>query len=450
MPQFWDDSDWDSLLQLVHGRDVIPVIGPGMVKIPGKPGEPASSLYRLLAPSLANRLGLDDPDSFDDCRDVAKRFVTTFSGHTRHKLLPRFAQLLRDFAGPLPSGLAALARITDFMARALLVRDGFSQAINTLRFKPKAGPLELRDVPASRFGPPILFHILGDCAEPDDFAFLEEDYIEYVIALIEKRSSLPVLTTRLREQNLLLLGAPSEDWVVRFLLRVARGQRLSDVSDQRLTYLADRADKLGAPMMFFFDRLLRSTRVIDGSPIAFAEELERRWQDKFGRTDPAAVQFEIDAFVNSLPNEPPEDCVFISYSRDDLGRLLPYLLALQHADIPIWFDKKGLMSGTPYTTEIEQAIKERSVLFCAFVSKATEGDPTRYVHRERQWAAERHVSGRLYYMPFILDLPLDKRPKLEPERVSTVHYDRLSGLDPEHFAARVRVQLANKMRQIHA
>jgi hypothetical protein len=53
-------------------------------------------------------------------------------------------------------------------------------------------------------------------------------------------------------------------------------------------------------------------------------------------------------------------------------------------------------------------------------------------------------------MPFILDLPLDKRPKLEPERVSTVHYDRLSGLDPEHFAARVRVQLANKMRQIHA
>jgi hypothetical protein len=108
------------------------------------------------------------------------------------------------------------------------------------------------------------------------------------------------------------------------------------------------------------------------------------------------------------------------------------------------------MSGTPYTTEIEQAIKERSVLFCAFVSKATEGDPTRYVHRERQWAAERHVSGRLYYMPFILDLPLDKRPKLEPERVSTVHYDRLSGLDPEHFAARVRVQLANKMRQIHA
>lgn len=461
MPQFWDDTDWDALLQLIHRGDVIPVIGPGMVKIDEGKGAPPISLYRLLAPDLAKRLDLDDTRPFSDCREVAERFVAASSSNTRHKLLPRFAQLLRNFSEPIPAGLTALARIADFklyisstpdllMARALtLQREGFAQSLNALRFKPKAGPPELRDVQTWRHGPPTLFHILGDCTQPDDFAVLEEDYIEYIIALIEKRSMLPVLTTQLREQNLLLLGAPSEDWVVRFLLRVARCERLSDVPDRRVTYLADCADKLGAPMVFFFDKLLRSTRVIDGSPIEFAVELEARWRSQYGEPDPATVQSEIDAFIDNLPDEAPPSCVFISYSRDDIARLLPYLQALRSVHVPIWFDKKGLHAGDTYSQEIERAIKERSALFCAFVSRATEADGTRYVHRERAWAAERHVSGRHYYLPFIVDLPLSEMPRREPDRVATVHYDRLSLMDPAHFAEHVRLRLADKRSQAH-
>jgi hypothetical protein len=55
--------------------------------------------------------------------------------------------------------------------------------------------------------------------------------------------------------------------------------------------------------------------------------------------------------------------------------------------------------------------------------QATESDPTRFVHTERRWAAQRHVDGFVYYIPVVIDDT--EEPRLEPANFSKIHFDHL-------------------------
>lgn len=451
---FLTDRDWRNLLREIHSGQVIPVIGPDLVTISpdGQASDaPPIALHRCLAPQLAEALNLDQPERFQGYNEVAREFL--LYGGKREDLYLELAEILDRLSTPPPPPLVTLASISDFnlfiattpdplTARAVQkARPGFSLDRGVIRFHPAGNPNRSYDAPASgniqspcdlpeTFQGPLVYHILGDYNTLPDFALWEEDYMEFVCGLIENRHTLENLFRVIANRNLLLLGAPSEDWIVRFFLRAARGKRLSDL--KKKDYLADTHGNLGEPMIFFFDKAIRSTRIIDGSVQSFVEELASRWHEQYGTVNDGKT------FLERQPEEMPRGSVFVSYSRDDLPTAVQVAQSLSAAGVPVWLDKQRLQPGENYERSLEHAIKDSASFFLSLISKATESDANRYVHQERRWAAQKHVDGFVFYVPLILDELSDDQVRLEPACFQSIHRDRIGPDSLPRFAQRMR------------
>ncbi|MBV9492092.1 MAG: toll/interleukin-1 receptor domain-containing protein, partial [Verrucomicrobia bacterium] len=223
----------------------------------------------------------------------------------------------------------------------------------------------------------------------------------------------------LKTRYLLFLGAPFHEWIVRFFLFVVKGGRFTDRrKDDIQAFLTDRAENLGEPLIFFFNQVVGTTRVIPGDPADFVEELTQRWNAEYG----TATTGE-EALMIQMPDEMPRGAVFISYSRDDWDAIVTLVRGLRAAQIPVWVDKQRLHAGENYQRNLEFAVKSACSFFISVISRATESDSKRFVHTERRWAAQRHVDGFIYYIPIVIDDTVE--PKLEPPIFVNTHFDRL-------------------------
>lgn len=425
------ERDWRKMLRDIHDGKVVPVIGPELVTledpVTGKP----VTLNQYLAPRLAEVLGLPDPEGFTTVNTVACAHL--LNGGSRADIYDELREILDHLKAPPCQALMEVARITDFKFIISSVYDHqLSHALKAVRpdYEPRRQllayhPSEAVDVPET-IGGTLLYHILGDYHTSQDFAVWEEDYMEFICKLIEHQDTLERLFRLLKNRQLMLLGAPATDWLVRFFLRVTRQTRLSDRGATAPgEYLADRGSNLEPPLVFFFDKLIQATRVIDGDPAHFVSELHRRWSEQYGH---AASD---EDFLSRLPREMPKDSIFISYASDNRAAALAIGRALHSAGIPIWLDKGRLLAGENYDTTLEAAVRVHSSFFISLISTETEADTerTRYVHKERDWAAGRHVDGFIYYIPVaILDVvPGDWKPAAEPGCFSKIHYHNLAG-----------------------
>ena len=437
-----EDKDWYNLLREIKARKVVPVIGPALVTVTDH-GQPIM-LNRHLAPGLAKALQLENPEQFGSLNEVARAHL--LRGGKRDAVYQELRYLFDGLKATPPSpALMDLAAITDFelfvsstpdplLARALeQSRPGFRVDRNLLAFHPNE-PQDLPDVlPGS-----LLYYILGNYNTYPDFAVWEEDYMEFICGLEEARDNLKNLFRTLKNRFLLLLGSPSEDWIVRFFLRVARQQRLSD-RHQR-DYLADVLADLGEPMIFFFDRVIGATRIIPGEPGIFVQELARRW-----RQGPSSPADSAEELLRRMPEEMPPGAVFISYSSEDLAAASALAYGLATAGVPVWLDKQRLRVGDNFERSLEHAVKDGCSFFISLISAATEADASRYFHKERAWAANRQVDGFVFYLPVIIDDTA--APKLEPACFGKIHREHLKGGKiSREFAQRV-LRLVEEYRQ---
>lgn len=421
---FLDERHWRSLLRDIHGGQVLPVIGPELVTIPLADGCRVP-LCRHLAAELAERLGvalaLDTPPTLNS---VACAWL--LSGQSSKGLYDELRELVDDLSAPPPQALLDLASITDFGLYLSSTFDPFmGQALQQMRpgFLPERGiggfhPNTPRDLPQP-LPNPFLYHILGTHNTYPDFVVWEEDYIEYVCGLLKWQDNLRLLFDQLHNRDLLLIGSPFCDWVVRLFLRVAKGKRFSEPRDQgRQDYVADEPAVVGQPTIFFYERQVGSTRIIPGHPRAFAGELARQWRERYA----PAAQGDL---LQRMSDDLPRGAVFISYSRDDLTAATELARGLLAAQVPVWMDKGRLAAGENYDRRLEHAVKNDASFFISLISKATESDAARYVHQERAWAAQRHVDGFVFYVPVLIeDLPQVQR---EPPPFARLHRESLPG-----------------------
>lgn len=427
----FSDRDWRKVIRDIQGGKVIPVIGPEMVTVTDPAtGEP-QALFRYLAPRVAEALDLREPERFTTVNTVAGEHL--LGGGSRADIYDEVREILDHLDAPPGEALMDLARITDFhflissvfdhqLARALsAVRPDFDPKQHLIAYHPS----EAIDLP-ERIGNTLLFHIMGDYDTSQDFAVWEEDYMEFICNLIEHQDTLERLFRILKNRQLLLLGSPGNDWIVRFFLRVTRQTRLSDRGATAPgEYLAAQGANLEAPLVFFFDKLKHATRVIDGDPSAFVRELYRRWSEQYGQAS------SDNDFLSQLPVEMPKDSVFISYASDNRAAALTLGRALHAAGVPIWLDKGRLQAGENYEAALEAAVRIHSSFFISLISAETEADTdrVRYVHKERDWAAGRHVDGFIYYVPVAIfpEPPTAWKPVSEPACFSKIHYHKLPG-----------------------
>ncbi|MDP2103674.1 MAG: toll/interleukin-1 receptor domain-containing protein [Candidatus Gracilibacteria bacterium] len=421
---FLDEKRWRSLTRDIHAGQVIPVIGPELVTIATEDGL-QMPLYRHLAIELARELKVVlPPEQPPTLNAVACAWV--LSGKSGKAMYDELRELVDSLETPPSQSLLDLASITDFslfisstfdplMGLALQQTcPGFLPERNSLKFHPN-NPQDLPlQMPA-----PFLYHILGTHNTYPDFVVWEEDYIEYVCGLLEKQDNLRVLFEQLRNKDLLLIGSPFNDWIVRFFLRIAKGKRLSEPRNQgRQDYVAQDPSGISHPTIFFFEQQVGSTRIIPGDPRSFAAELALQWRERRG----SALKGDI---LSRMTEDMPRGAVFISYSRDDLDVAQELACSLMAAQIPVWLDKKRLDEGHNYERALEYAVKNDASFFISLISKATESDGNRFVHTERAWAAQRHIDGFVFYIPVLIDEIAEVM--LEPPQVAKVHRVLLPG-----------------------
>jgi hypothetical protein len=443
-PPVLTNEFWKRLLDEVHRRQVVPVIGPDMVTLSTTDGQ-EQPLYSYLAPSLADRLGIADKfASIEGINQVVCQYL--LQGGDSARIYDELRSLVENCRAPVSPALHELVAIPDFelfisttfdslLVNALeIVRHGFrARRPGTDCDFQKATVIDFHynapvDLPAG--SGTHVYHLLGSIETYPDFAVWEEDYLEFICGLLAHEDDLQNLFRALRHRHLLLLGAPFSDWVVRFFLRIAKGERLTERKNKaQCDYLADRPENLGEPMIFFFDRVVGCTRIIPGSPSDFVIELARQWRQRF--TDEAGGDP-----LRKLPDEMPKDSVFISYSHDDIVAVCELVRGLRAARIPVWLDKQRIQLGENYECKLSSAVKDACSFFISVISKATESNKDRYVHKERAWAAQRHSEGYVFYLPVIIDNT--DQGKSEPQEFAKIHQYRLiNGKVDAEFASRL-------------
>ena len=227
-PPFLSEKDWSKLIRDIHHGQVVPLIGPELIMVPGAGGGPPVPLRQYLAPLLAisERINLSG-----DIPDTVSGVVSAYllAGGKRADVYDEIRELLDGIKDEPPSDtLRQLARVSGFdfwiagtydhqLSKALEAeRVDYDPKHDLLRYHPTA-PVDI----AEPIEKTCLYHILGDYDTYPDFAVWEEDYMEFVCGLIENRDTLEKLFRLLKKRYLLILGAPASDWIVRFLLRAA-------------------------------------------------------------------------------------------------------------------------------------------------------------------------------------------------------------------------------------
>ena len=421
---FLSEDDWRDLLREIHNRQVIPFVGPELVTVPDPNRDGQLPLYRALAPQLAARLKLPVREGSPiSLNRVACEYL--LSGGSRKSIYIEMSELLEKLGFSPPRALCDLASITDFdlylygAIDSLLTtalersRPGFRRQDHVLSYDYKR-PV---DVP-ERIDPALVYHIVGSRQTYPNFAIWEEDYLEFICGLTRHHAQLERLFLLLKTRYLLLLGSPFHDWLVRFFLFLVKGGRFTDRrKDDIQAYLADLPENLGEPLIFFFNKVVGTTRIIPGDPADFVRELTERWNREY------TTMATGEDVLTQMPDEMPRGAVFISYSRDDIEAVGTLVRGLRSTQIPVWVDKQRLHAGENYQRNLEFAVKSGCSFFVSVISRATESDPTRFVHTERRWAAQRHVDGFVFYLPIVIDDTPE--PRLEPASFAKIHFDRL-------------------------
>lgn len=412
------------------------MIGPELVTVPGPDGQQVP-LYSYLATELVERLDISlAPGSPLTLNTVTCAWL--LAGQPSKDIYDELRELVDELKAPPSQALLDLASITDFslyisstfdplLGLALKEkRPGFLPQNNSGDFHPST-PCDLPHPLTT----PFLFHILGTHNTYPDFVVWEEDFIEYIFGLLSSQDNLRFLFDQLRNRDLLLIGSPFNDWIVRLFLRVVKDKRLSVPRDHgRQDYLADEPSSITQPTIFFFEQQVGSTHIISGNPRDFSRELTRQWHERFSTISHDDIFARMDKHM-------PRGSVFISYSHDDKAAATELALGLTTAGIPVWMDRSKLVAGENYERSLEHAVKNEASFFISLISSATEARSDRYVHVERSWAAERHVDGYVFYIPVLVEVL--QNVTQEPPVFNKIHRESLpAGKVTASFTERIQ------------
>lgn len=276
--------DWEDLLIAIDDRKVVPVIGRDLLVVPGQSGP--SLLHHELARKLADALGVP-PEALPpepELEDVAHRFLSLRRAEW-DTLYSRLRAILEKMAPPIPEPLAKLAAIEplslfvsttfdDLLERALAAA---GRAVESRHYRPRE---ELVDLPRGALPETFVFHLLGrPSTDPGSYAVTDDDTLEFVRELMNKldptQGELKHLGLTLSRKHLLFLGCGFPDWLMRFFMRTLRGERFHTDRPQSRARVADGRAPRQAELVMFLEQY--GTHVWAGSPVAFVDELSRRW-----------------------------------------------------------------------------------------------------------------------------------------------------------------------------
>ena len=446
-----DDDAWDDLINYIEERRVIPIVGPELLRVETESGP--RLLHEWMAEKLAAKLAVDTsrlPEAYT-LNDVVCWFLSTHG--RREDTYTRMRSVLREATFPPPIALRQLAQITDFDLFVTTTFDSLlEQAINAERFDGAQSteaiayvPNRVADLPAERdqLQRPVVYHMFGRCSASPTYVISDEDTLEFVCALQSEHLTPEKLFHELEHSHLLLIGSNFSNWLARLFLRMAKRRRLSDPRDVG-EVLADDHSERDVRLMTFLQQVSVRTRVYDGAE-QFVAELHRRWMARRG----GGQVVQLAPAQRFLPpeREMPDNAVFISYAREDLGAVQRLKATLDAAGIRTWFDVERLEGGDDYDRKIQRNIA-RCSFFVPVVSSTTERRLEGYFRREWSYAIDRTrnmAEGSIFLLPVCIEA-IDPASARVPDRFQALHFTAApNGEPPMAFVARLKELLAPKV-----
>ncbi len=439
-----DENFWETLLLNIESQRVIPIVGPELLTVQHKGVE--KSLQRYVAEVVALERGINSADLNESAplNDLVWRCVEE-KKIAREVIYKRIKDLTTDAKLAIPESLLTLARIRHFKLFVTTTFDShLERAINQVRAPHQAKvltytPKGSTDLPEAPLGPneTIIYHLLGRASIfPDDYVITEEDMLEFVYSLQDRKYRPVLLFDALRANNLLIIGSTFSDWLARFFIRGAKGERLSQHRERM--FLADRLAGTEPNLVVFLERYTNNTsKIFDKGANEFVSELWQRYSEVHAHDEPVAAIAAEDR--DKRPGTEPS--IFLSYASEDLKQAQAIRDELANLGWSVWFDKIELGLGDNWDLKIGKSIKSCD-LFLPIVSANTEDRPKGYFRKEWNEAAEvsKTVDESLpFLLPILIDTQLEADDALVPDRFRKVQWQRLpAGEINEKFRAKMQ------------
>jgi TIR domain/SIR2-like domain len=403
-----DNLFWDDLLLYLEQKQVIPIIGQDLltVEIEGR----SVNAYRLVAERLAEELKISPallPQDFTLSQVIAAypRF--------REKRSLIYSQTKATFDRlpvAVPEPLRLLAQVPAFRIFVTTTFDPWMErALIEERFGGRARPLsigyspgEAPDLTGEHLSSqePIVFQLFGRVSAAPQYGVTEEDLLEYIHRLQARPPK--NLCDALRDHHLLFIGNAFSDWLARFFVRTARGERLSSPHGKEVFIVDDELRRSSAMTSFFQGFCWETNILAENTPVEFVRLLHEKWFERHPVDKPT-----LSANAPQEPAKPASHSIFISYAREDFEAAGKVRDTLDQLGLNVWMDRKGgLRAGDVYRAKITHDIWH-CTLFMPLLSKNTERRTEAFFREEWDDALRRtrrfKGSSRTFIIPIVID-----------------------------------------------
>jgi TIR domain/SIR2-like domain len=410
MAMNFDNLFWEDLLLYLEQGQVIPIIGQDLltVEVEGR----SVNAYRLMAERFAQELKIPTeslPQDFTLSQVIAAypRF--------REKRSLIYSQTKATFdrlALVVPESLRLLARIPAFrifvtttfdpwMERALVEeRFGGTPRALSIGYSPGEAPDLTTEQLAS--DEPIVFQLFGRVSAAPQYGVTEEDLLEYIHRLQARPPK--NLCDALRDHHLLFIGNAFSDWLARFFVRTARGDRLSAPHGKEI-FIVDDEFRRSSAMTSFFQGFCWETNILaENTPVEFVRLLYEKWVERNPQT---SSNSPIVADAGHEPGKPASHSIFISYANEDFEAALRVRGTLDRLGLNVWMDKKGgVEAGDLYQAKIRRDIWH-CTLFIPLLSRNAECRKEAFFREEWDDALKRMRRFKGSSRPFIVPVVID-------------------------------------------
>jgi hypothetical protein len=386
---------------------VIPVVGSDVLVSNGAGS--TIPLYRWLADNVASQLGVET-ESNGSLDSVVCRYLR--QPDTRLDDVYSVVQgVIRDNLPPIPESLRRLARITAFKLYLSTTLDPLLEMALREPAARRKVPVHslayglntsVQDLPneLDRLDRPAIYYLLGrPSAVRGNCAVTDEDVLEFVRNLQFPERQPTHLFQALASKRVLLIGTGFPDWLMRFVLRICKGDRLWAVRD-RPSFIADGRATSDAELQRFL-RHCEQMLYPGAGPEAFIEDLWNRWQQRH----PPGEDPQMGSRSGDTTSTPDNNIVFISYASEDRAIAERLSRELQSNGIETWFDRNDLRPGDRWRERILNGI-DQAAAFLPILSRSVLVEGPREFRAE--WERALDVEKRMpratkFIFPVVVD-----------------------------------------------
>lgn len=242
---------------------------------------------------------------------------------------------------------------------------------------------------------PTLYYIFGKVNyKENSYVVTEEDLLRFSQTWLRptdsgNRAKPSVISNLLANRYMLVLGHDYKDWLFRFFWYALKNEGFGDKDSGMLALKKEDADLIG-----FLNRANTFAHVEPN-----IETLVRKIQDGV-----AKYEKEHHISADALPPSEGTD-IFISYSRGDSVIVDRIQTRLKAKGLNVWYDRDSLEKGKDFMQQIEYAIRNSTffvpVLTPTILEQANEEHPYR---KEWLYAVDhiQNIGGISYCFPFFL------------------------------------------------